>query len=314
MKTNKFYIVASPRGFCAGVKRAILIVEQALKIFNSPVYVRHEVVHNKYVVDNLKKKGVIFVESIDEIPDKNIVILSAHGVAKKVLDKANNRDLKVFDATCPLVTKVHMEVLKYSKQNMDVILIGHKGHPEVIGTMGRFRDKFGGNIYLVQNIKEAEEIKIRQPNNLALVKQTTLSVDDTKKIVLQLQKLFPNVVLPTKDDICYATQNRQDAIGELAKISDTMFIVGSSNSSNSNRLKELAITKGVTAYLVDDASYIKNEMIKNSKIIGISAGASAPEELVLNVIDYIKNQGFTHKRIKTIKEEKVSFSIIKELR
>jgi 4-hydroxy-3-methylbut-2-en-1-yl diphosphate reductase len=309
MPEDKFFYVASPRGFCAGVKRAILIVEEALKIFKAPVYVRHEVVHNRHVVDNLKKKGVIFVESTDDVPDDNILIFSAHGVSKKVSDKAKSRNLKIFDATCPLVTKVHMEVLKYSKKNMDIILIGHEGHPEVAGTMGRFDHNSKGRMYLVQNQQDVRNIVVKQPYNIMLVKQTTLSVTDTAKITQELKKKYPSIMMPKKDDICYATQNRQNAVSNIAKLVDTFLIVGSSNSSNSNRLKELATNKGVKSYLIENSSFITDAMINGTRRIGISAGASAPEKLVQDVILFVKRKGFVQNKDLKQTEESVNFSI-----
>lgn len=306
--------LANPRGFCAGVDRAIDIVERALEIFGSPVYVRHEVVHNRYVVNDLISKGAIFVEELDEIPDDSTVIFSAHGVPQSVRQKAEERDLRVFDATCPLVTKVHLEVARYAKDDDDVVLIGHAGHPEVEGTMGQYDKKYNGKIYLVETVDDVNELDINDPDKLAYVTQTTLSVDDTRQIIDQLIKRFPNIKGPRKDDICYATQNRQDAVRELSKKADVFLVIGSTNSSNSNRLKELASKQGVAAYLIDGKEDIKLEWFDGVKTIGVTAGASAPEVLVEEVMDCLeeKFRATIHKDNEST--ESVRFQLPKELR
>ncbi|MFC3193554.1 4-hydroxy-3-methylbut-2-enyl diphosphate reductase [Marinicella sediminis] len=282
-------LLANPRGFCAGVDRAIDIVNRALDAFGAPIYVRHEVVHNQFVVDTLRQRGAVFVDELEEIPDQQIVIFSAHGVSKAVRQEAANRQLKVFDATCPLVTKVHMEVYRYCKQGFDLILIGHHGHPEVEGTLGQWDQlKASGTIYLVDSVEEANQIAIRQPDKVAYVTQTTLSMDDTKEIIAELRRRFPRIEGPRHDDICYATQNRQMAVRQLAAESDLVFVVGSVNSSNSNRLKELAERQGVTSYLIDGAADINPAWLDGKQSIGLTAGASAPEKLVKDVIEYLK--------------------------
>lgn len=275
--------LANPRGFCAGVDRAIDIVNRALEIHGAPVYVKHEVVHNKFVVEDLKKRGAIFIEEINEIPDGSLVIFSAHGVSDKVEAETKERNLDFYDATCPLVTKVHMEVVRHARANRDIILIGHEGHPEVEGTMGRHIDKKNSNIYLVQDNKEALSIKIINQDNLAIVTQTTLSVDDTKSIINILKNRFPKIKIPKKDDICYATQNRQDAVKQLALESDYMIVVGSINSSNSNRLKELAEKCGCKSVLIDEFDDLDLYQLDGCKNISITAGASAPEERVQEI-------------------------------
>ncbi|MAZ43822.1 MAG: 4-hydroxy-3-methylbut-2-enyl diphosphate reductase [Legionellales bacterium] len=279
--------LASPRGFCAGVDRAILIVERALERFAPPIYVRHEVVHNRYVVEELKAKGVIFVEELSEVPDDSILIFSAHGVAKAVRKEAGERGFEVFDATCPLVTKVHTEVTRAARLNQECILIGHSGHVEVIGTLGQYT-KSEGKIYLVENELQAQTIQVQNPDFLCYVTQTTLSVDETKAIVETLRQRFPNISGPKKDDICYATQNRQDAVRALTAEVDVMLVVGSRNSSNSNRLRELAEFLGVDAYLIDSAEQIDKDWFKKDSVVGITAGASAPEVLVQEVVSYLK--------------------------
>ncbi len=276
--------LANPRGFCAGVDRAIEIVERALEIFSAPIYVRHEVVHNRYVVNNLTKKGAVFVEELNEIPDGATVIFSAHGVSQKVRSEAENRDLRIFDATCPLVTKVHLEVARHEKKSEDVILIGHAGHPEVEGTLGQYKKNPNSNIYLVETVKDANELKVKNPHSLAYVTQTTLSVDDTKNIIDALRTNYPDIDGPRKDDICYATQNRQDAVRQLADKVDVFLVIGSANSSNSNRLRELAEKQNVTAYLIDGAEDIDNSWFDHAQSIGVTAGASAPDILVQQVI------------------------------
>ena len=280
--------LANPRGFCAGVDRAIDIVNRALEIYGSPVYVKHEVVHNKFVVEDLKKRGAIFVEEIDEIPDGSLVVFSAHGVSNRVEEDTKSRNLQYFDATCPLVTKVHMEVIRHARSEKDIILIGHEGHPEVEGTIGRHINTDFSNIYLVQDDKEASEIEVSKPNELALVTQTTLSVDDTKSIINILKSRFPNIKVPKNDDICYATQNRQDAVKQLALESDYMIVVGSVNSSNSNRLKELAEKCGCKAVLIDEFDELNLAELDGCKTISITAGASAPEERVQEIAHALK--------------------------
>jgi len=275
--------LANPRGFCAGVDRAIDIVNKALDIYGAPVYVKHEVVHNKVVVADLRDRGAIFVEEIDEIPDDSLVIFSAHGVSSAVEEETKSRNLNFFDATCPLVTKVHMEVRKHAKASKDIILVGHEGHPEVEGTMGRHINSDNSSIYLVQNELDAENIEINNPTKLALVTQTTLSVDETKSIIDILKNRFPNIDIPKKDDICYATQNRQDAVKQLALESDFMIVVGSKNSSNSNRLSELAKKCGCRSILIDEFTDIDLDDLKNYSKISITAGASAPESKVMEI-------------------------------
>ena len=274
---SKTIKLANPRGFCAGVDRAIDIVNIALDKFGPPVYVRHEVVHNRKVVQDLKIRGARFVDNLDEVPEGSVTIFSAHGVSEKVELQAKKYNLNFFDATCPLVTKVHMEVIKYAQQGRDVIMIGHKNHPEVEGTLGRFPNKSSGKIYLVEDEKDAQSINISQPSNLALVTQTTLSVDDTKQIIEILKKRFPEIKSPNADDICYATQNRQDAVKQLALETDFIIVVGSENSSNSNRLKELAELMGTESCLVDHVSQLSEDSLKNISKLGITSGASAPE-------------------------------------
>jgi len=286
---NKEIKLANPRGFCAGVDRAIDIVNKALDIYGAPVYVKHEVVHNKVVVNDLKNRGAIFVEDIDEIPDDSLVIFSAHGVSSEVEERTKTRNLNFFDATCPLVTKVHMEVRKHAKANRDIILIGHDGHPEVEGTMGRHINSKNSNIYLVQNEEEAEEINVNNIDNLALVTQTTLSVDETKSIISILKQRFPNIDVPKKDDICYATQNRQDAVKQLALESDFMIVVGSKNSSNSNRLRELGEKCGCKSVLIDEFADLDLEDLNNFSNISITAGASAPESRVMEIAKSLEN-------------------------
>ena len=280
---NKEIKLANPRGFCAGVDRAIDIVNKALDIYGAPVYVKHEVVHNKIVVNNLKKKGAIFVENIDEIPDNSLVIFSAHGVSSEVEETTKSRNLNYFDATCPLVTKVHMEVIKHANANRDIILIGHEGHPEVEGTMGRHVNSKNSTIYLVQDEKDARNLQIKNTRDIALVTQTTLSVDETIAIIDILKSRFPNIILPKKDDICYATQNRQDAVKQLALESDYIIVVGSKNSSNSNRLKELAEKCGCKSALIDEFADLDLEELSSYSNISITAGASAPESRVVEI-------------------------------
>ncbi len=280
-------VLANPRGFCAGVDRAIIIVEEALEKFGAPIYVKHEVVHNKFVVDELRNKGAIFVEEIDEIPAGNTVIFSAHGVSKAVRVEAEARGLTAYDATCPLVTKVHNEVINLRKKDMEIIMIGHKGHPEVEGTMGQSDD----GILLVETPEDVERLVVNSPDKLAYVTQTTLSMDDAAEVVNALQKRFPNIQAPKSDDICYATQNRQDAVKVMAKDCDLVIIVGSPNSSNSNRLREVAENQGIEAYMVDNKTYLKAEWLQGKQKIGVSAGASAPEVLVQEVIEALQAMG-----------------------
>ena len=305
--------LANPRGFCAGVDRAIEIVNQALLKFGPPVYVRHEVVHNRNVVEDLKSKGAIFVEQIDEIPEGAITIFSAHGVSKKVVDDAETKNLNYFDATCPLVTKVHMEVIRYARQGLDIILVGHDNHPEVEGTLGRFPNDSKGKIYLVESEIDAKNIEINQPSKLAMVTQTTLSVDDTKSIIDILKKRFPRLISPSSDDICYATQNRQDAVKQLALETELIIIVGSNNSSNSNRLKELSENCGVKSILVDDPDEIAPEQLDGIFKLGISAGASAPESLVQSIVSKCQKLGFEMSQELDGLKESVNFKLPKEL-
>ena len=285
-------ILANPRGFCAGVDRAIGIVERALELFSAPVYVRHEVVHNKYVVDDLRAKGAVFVDELDEVPDEAVVIFSAHGVSKAVREEASRRDLRIFDAICPLVTKVHMEVERYQREGRECILIGHAGHPEVEGTLGQYRRSDGvGGIHLVESVKDVETLAVKDPGFLAFVTQTTLSMDDTAQVIDALRERFPNIKGPKKEDICYATQNRQDAVKKLAKDCEVILVVGSRNSSNSTRLKEIAEKQGIPAYLIDNADEIQRHWIEGKETIGVTAGASAPEILVEHVIAKLKAWG-----------------------
>ncbi len=284
-------LLANPRGFCAGVDRAIDIVERALELFGQPIYVRHEVVHNRTVVEDLKNKGAIFVDELDEIPDDNYVIFSAHGVSLAVKQEAERRGLKVFDATCPLVTKVHMEVTRYSRKGIETILIGHRGHPEVEGTMGQYDSSNGGDIYLVETPEDIPKLPVRDPGNLRYVTQTTLSKDDTSIIIDALYDFFPEIQGPKKEDICYATQNRQDAVKKLTEQCDLILVVGSKNSSNSNRLREIAETRKIEGYLIDTADDINADWLEDKKRVGLTAGASAPEVLVQEVVQYLKNSG-----------------------
>jgi len=302
-------ILANPRGFCAGVERAIAIVERALEKFGAPIYVRHEVVHNKFVCDDLRAKGAVFIEDLQEAPAGSTVIFSAHGVSKAVREEAEQRGLKVFDATCPLVTKVHVEVGKMRREEREVVMIGHKGHPEVEGTMGQSRD----GMYLVETVEDVSRLRVNSPQNLSFVTQTTLSVDDATVVIAALQKQFPDVQGPKKDDICYATQNRQDAVKSLAEQCDLVIVVGSPNSSNSRRLREVASTRGVDAYLIDGPEEIRPEWLEGKTRIGITAGASAPEILVARVVEHI--QEATGAKVEQLPgvEEGVSFPLPKEL-
>jgi 4-hydroxy-3-methylbut-2-enyl diphosphate reductase len=307
-------ILANPRGFCAGVDRAIEIVEQALDLLGKPIYVRHEVVHNRFVVENLKKSGAIFVDELDEVPDDSTVIFSAHGVSKAVENEAKRRKLNVFDATCPLVTKVHMEVISNAKKGRCVILIGHKGHPEVEGTMGRYEQQNPDvGIELVESPEDVSKLTISSELGLSYVTQTTLSMDDTESIIDALRKKFPHISGPKKSDICYATQNRQDAVKDLAKKSELVFVVGSPNSSNSNRLREIAEKLGKTAYLIDGPEDIDQKWLQGINDIGVTAGASAPEELVQSVISQLKQWGGETVTENHGIQEKVTFSLPKAL-
>ena len=302
-------VLAQPRGFCAGVDRAITIVERALEQFGAPIYVRHEIVHNKYVVDDLRDKGAVFIEELFEAPDGSTVIFSAHGVSLAVRDEAQRRNLHIFDATCPLVTKVHVEVKRMREQGYEIIMIGHKGHPEVEGTMGQVKD----GIYLVDTEADVANLQVKTPEHLAYVTQTTLSVDDTKGIITTLKQRFPKITEPKKADICYATQNRQDAVKVLAPQVDVVIVVGSPNSSNSNRLRELAEKMGVSAYMVDNADDVQVAWFVNVQKIGVTAGASAPEVLVESVLNRIKELGANSVSILEGVEESVKFPLPKGL-
>jgi 4-hydroxy-3-methylbut-2-enyl diphosphate reductase len=312
--TVKKIVLANPRGFCAGVDRAIEIVNRALELFGAPVYVRHEVVHNRTVVESLKQKGVVFVDQLDEVPEASLVIFSAHGVSSIVQQEAKNRNLKVFDATCPLVTKVHLEVAKSSENGHECILIGHSGHPEVEGTMGQFDTSRGGKIHLVETEEDVDGLEIQDPMQLSYVTQTTLSVDDTRRILDRLKKKFPDIQGPRIADICYATQNRQDAVKSLTEKCDLILVVGSANSSNSNRLKELAERRGTVSYLIDDVTEICMDWFKSSQVIGVTAGASAPESLVQEVVDHLESLGAARCEESSGKAENLVFSLPRELR
>jgi 4-hydroxy-3-methylbut-2-enyl diphosphate reductase len=302
-------ILANPRGFCAGVERAIAIVERAIEKFGAPIYVRHEVVHNQFVCDDLRAKGAIFIEELSEVPSGNTVIFSAHGVAKAVRDEAEQRGLKVFDATCPLVTKVHLEVARMRKEGREIIMIGHKGHPEVEGTMGQS----AGGMHLVETPADVASLQVLDSSLLAYVTQTTLSVDDAEKVVSALKLRFPAIIGPKRDDICYATQNRQDAVKELAKQSEVVFVVGSRSSSNSNRLREVAELRGAKAYLIDNAEQIEPSWLTGAQRIGVTAGASAPEVLVQNVVNRLTDGRPEQANQLHGVEENVTFALPKEL-
>ena len=306
--------LANPRGFCAGVDRAIDIVNRALEIFGAPIYVRHEVVHNKFVVGDLRTRGAVFVDELSEVPDDVIVVFSAHGVSKAVRQEAAERKLKVFDATCPLVTKVHMEVVRYSQEGRECVLIGHEGHPEVEGTMGQYNTQNGGKIYLVESPEDVALLRVDEPDRLTFVTQTTLSMDDTALVIDALRKRFPEIEGPRKDDICYATQNRQDAVKQMALECDLVLVVGSVNSSNSNRLRELAERCGSDAYLVDSADDIQSEWLTDKRAVGITAGASAPEVLVQEVVRRLQTIGGGEVVSLQGAEENVQFSLPRELR
>ncbi|GAF58023.1 MULTISPECIES: 4-hydroxy-3-methylbut-2-enyl diphosphate reductase [Psychrobacter] len=306
--------LANPRGFCAGVDRAIAIVNEALTRFEPPIYVRHEVVHNKFVVSDLANRGAVFVEELHEVPDGSIVIFSAHGVSKAVEDEAERRDLTVFDATCPLVTKVHIEVAKFAQEGMDAVLIGHAGHPEVEGTMGRFNRRHGGHIHLVENEADVAALSVQNAERLAFVTQTTLSMDDTARVIDALREKFPSIQGPRKDDICYATQNRQDAVKDLASRCEVVLVVGSPNSSNSNRLRELAERMNCRAYLIDNASEMDKSWLDGVQSIGVTAGASAPEVLIQEVLQQLQDWGGDLPSELSGIEENVTFSLPKALR
>jgi len=307
-------LLANPRGFCAGVDRAIAIVERALELFGAPLWVRHEVVHNRAVVARLRQLGAVFVDELEAVPDGGIVIFSAHGVPQSVVDEAARRGLRVFDATCPLVTKVHLEVARFAADGRDVILIGHAGHPEVIGTMGRFDPAPGGRIHLVETTADAERIAPRSPQHVAVVTQTTLSVDDTARIVALLRQRFPALVLPRREDICYATQNRQDAVRRLAAACGVIIVVGSPASSNSNRLREIAAAQGIPAWLVDDAGDLRREWFSGAAVVGITAGASAPEALVERIVERLREWGGTEVSELEGAREDIVFGLPAELR
>jgi 4-hydroxy-3-methylbut-2-enyl diphosphate reductase len=306
--------LANPRGFCAGVDRAIDIVNRALEVFGAPIYVRHEVVHNKFVVDDLRERGAIFVEELEDVPDDHIVIFSAHGVSQAVRKEAASRSLKVFDATCPLVTKVHIEVSRYSADGRECVLIGHAGHPEVEGTMGQYDRSAGGEIYLVEDEAQASTLEVRDPGRLSYVTQTTLSMDDTARVIDALRERFPAITGPRKDDICYATQNRQDAVKQMAVDCDLVLVVGSPNSSNSNRLRELAERMGARAFLLDRAEQIEAAWLDGVQRTGVTAGASAPEVLVQEVIQRLRELGADEVVEASGRPENVTFSMPRELR
>ena len=307
-------LLANPRGFCAGVDRAIDIVERALELFGAPIYVRHEVVHNRYVVDRLRDRGAIFVEELSEVPPGATVIFSAHGVSNAVVEEARARGLTVFDATCPLVTKVHMEVQRYAREGRDVILVGHAGHPEVEGTLGRFDTSFGGHMHLVQSLDDVATVAVRDPLKLAFVTQTTLSMDDTATIVAALRARFPQLSTPRREDICYATQNRQDAVKKILEQCDVLLVVGSRSSSNSNRLRELADRAGIPGYLIDGPADLRREWLDGKHVIGVTAGASAPEVLVQQVLEQLARWGAERRREVIGREEHVIFTLPRELR
>ncbi len=308
-------LLANPRGFCAGVDRAIEIVKRAIETLGAPIYVRHEVVHNRFVVDDLKRRGAIFVEELDAVPDNATVIFSAHGVSRAVREEAERRGLKVFDATCPLVTKVHLEVARHCRAGRDVVLIGHAGHPEVEGTMGQWdREGSAGRIYLVEDVEDVATLEVGQPDNIAYTTQTTLSVDDTRSIIEALRARFPAIQGPKNDDICYATQNRQDAVRVLARQCDLVLVVGSPNSSNSNRLAELARREGVESYLIDGAHEIDPAWVQGKQCIGVTAGASAPQVLVDGVIERLRGLGATSVGELEGEPEDMVFALPKELR
>jgi 4-hydroxy-3-methylbut-2-enyl diphosphate reductase len=307
-------LLANPRGFCAGVDHAIEIVERALELFGAPIYVRHEVVHNRHVVEGLRARGTIFVDELDEVPDGATVIFSAHGVSRAVHEEGRRRDLRVFDATCPLVTKVHLEVSRHAQVGRECLLIGHKGHPEVEGTMGQYDTSNGGAIYLVESPQNVRQLEVRNPDNLAFVTQTTLSIDDTGRVIDAMQQRFPAIQGPRRDDICYATQNRQDAVKALSQQCDVVLVVGSPNSSNSNRLRELAENQGIPAYLVEEADQIHREWVEGRGYIGVTAGASAPEALVNGVVERLCSWGAVRGPESEGRKEPVTFALPQALR
>ena len=311
-KKIKEIVLANPRGFCAGVDRAIDIVEKSLEKYDEPVFVRHQVVHNKRVVESLEKKGVKFVKEVSEIPDNAVAIFSAHGVSSEVEDEAKSRDFMYFDATCPLVTKVHLEVQKHARKGRDIVLIGHKGHPEVVGTLGRHPKDSGTDIYLIETKEDIEKLEINS-DSLAYVTQTTLSVDETTEIIEVLKNRFPNIIGPSADDICYATQNRQDAVKQLSLECEVVLVIGSKTSSNSNRLKELAEKCGTKSFLIDDKKDIKIDELKYATSVGIAAGASAPEDIVQEVISYLIPLGYSHVRNLSENKENMTFKLPREL-
>lgn len=311
MTQHKTIILANPRGFCAGVDRAISIVERALEEYGAPIYVRHEVVHNKFVVDNLRNKGAIFIEELHEVPAGSTLIYSAHGVSKAVQEEAIARGFRVFDATCPLVTKVHKEVLRLHEQGYQIIMIGHGGHPEVEGTMGQLP---ANTMLLVETVADVADLHVHNPNKLAHVSQTTLSVDETRDIIQALQARFPNIKSPHKEDICYATTNRQEAVKDLSKQCDIVIVVGSPNSSNSNRLREVATLRGIDAYMVDNATHLQKQWFKDKQCVGVTAGASAPEILVQEVVEQIQAWGINTLQHGKGVEESIVFVLPKELR
>ena len=306
-------ILANPRGFCAGVDRAIEITNRALEMFGAPIYVKHQIVHNKYVVDELKEKGVVFIEDINHVPEHSILIYSAHGVSEEIINQSNEKNLQVFNATCPLVTKVHMEVARLSKKNINTILIGHRGHPEVEGTIGRYITESDSKIILIEDEKDVEGLNFDQTKDVAYVTQTTLSIDDTANIIEAIKRKYKNVIEPARGDICYATTNRQGAVKELTKKCDIIFVVGSENSSNSNRLKEISTRAGVPSYLLDRANDLDISWLKNKKNIGLTAGASAPEVLVQSIINKLKSYGAMNVINSDGVEENITFKIPKEL-
>jgi len=307
-------LLANPRGFCAGVDRAIDIVERAIKLLGPPIYVRHEVVHNRFVVDRLRNLGAVFVEELEDVPDDSTVIFSAHGVSRAVQEEAKRRRLQVFDATCPLVTKVHVEVTRYAREGREVVLIGHAGHPEVEGTMGQYDTSHGGRIYLVETPADVDRLQVRHPERLAFVTQTTLSVDDTAVVIDALQKRFPSLTGPRKEDICYATQNRQDAVKSLVKRCDVVLVVGSPTSSNSNRLREIAEKAGIPGYLIDGPEDMREEWFEGKACVGVTAGASAPEVLVKRVVSKLEDWGGQIAEEVAGRTENVVFSLPKILR
>ncbi|MGB5261745.1 MAG: 4-hydroxy-3-methylbut-2-enyl diphosphate reductase [Gammaproteobacteria bacterium] len=307
-------LLANPRGFCAGVDRAIEIVERALDLFGAPIYVRHEVVHNRHVVEGLRARGTVFVDELDEVPDGGTVIYSAHGVSLAVHAEGRRRDLRVFDATCPLVTKVHLEVSRHAAAGRECILIGHRGHPEVEGTMGQYALSHGGHMYLVETPDDVLQLQANNPDDIAFVTQTTLSVDDTLRVIEALRQRFPSIQGPKRDDICYATQNRQDAVKDLAGQCDVILVVGSPNSSNSNRLRELAENSGVPAYLIDEAGQIEQDWLTGKSTVGITAGASAPEDVVRGVVEQLQAWGADTVDESMGRKEPVTFSLPVELR